>query len=224
VVLGGTDRGRGGVEGVISLGTYDAVAVAVPSVQAAELLRDLPDLSARISQARVRACWALMLGFGSPLGLGYEGAFVNLHVAPGRGLSGGALSWIGNNSSKPGRGAVGPAGSECWVAHASADWSEAHIDDDKDAVRDVLTAAFFEAAGVERVDMIASAAHKWRYANVDAPLPDACLYDASLSIGACGDWCGGSRVEGAVLSGLALAARLTGRSDDAVARRLLTHA
>ncbi len=38
------------------------------------------------------------------------------------------------------------------------------------------------------------------------------LFDPDLAIGACGDWCGGPRVEGAFLSGLALAERILSRA------------
>jgi len=37
------------------------------------------------------------------------------------------------------------------------------------------------------------------------PLPEPFLYDAQQGIGLAGDWCGGPRVEGAYLSGIALA-------------------
>jgi len=181
----------------VELGRYDAAVIAVPSVQAAALLADVPDLRARAEQVRMKPCWAAMLAFAEPLGLGFEGAFLNLHAPPGLGLSGGALSWLGNNSSKPGRQSAGAGrGVECWVAHASPAWSAARVEDTAEAVLPILTGAFFEAVGLDPRDTVAAAAHRWRYANVDAPLPESCLHDESLHIGACGDWCGGSRVEG----------------------------
>jgi hypothetical protein len=48
-------------------------------------------------------------------------------------------------------------------------------------------------------------AHRWRYALPTQPLPDRCLFDGDSNMGACGDWCSGPRVEGAFLSGAALA-------------------
>ena len=51
-------------------------------------------------------------------------------------------------------------------------------------------------------------AHRWMYAIPDNPLQQDCLFDPTTGIGACGDWCGGSRVEAAYLSGIALAGGL----------------
>ncbi len=40
------------------------------------------------------------------------------------------------------------------------------------------------------------------------PLGEDCLWDPTLALGACGDWCLAGRVEAALLSGAALAGRL----------------
>jgi renalase len=51
-------------------------------------------------------------------------------------------------------------------------------------------------------------AHRWRYALVERPLGEPCLWDEALRLGLCGDWCLGPRVEAAWMSGRALAAAL----------------
>jgi len=51
-------------------------------------------------------------------------------------------------------------------------------------------------------------AHRWRYALPEEPLSERCVVDGDRKLGVCGDWCGGPRVEGAFLSGLALAESL----------------
>ena len=51
-------------------------------------------------------------------------------------------------------------------------------------------------------------AHRWGYAQATSPFEHEALYDERLGIGVCGDWCAGGRVEGALLSGLALAGEL----------------
>jgi predicted NAD/FAD-dependent oxidoreductase len=50
-----------------------------------------------------------------------------------------------------------------------------------------------------------SAAHRWRYAMVEQAAGRAFLWNESMRIGACGDWCLGPRVEAAFESGEALA-------------------
>jgi predicted NAD/FAD-dependent oxidoreductase len=51
-------------------------------------------------------------------------------------------------------------------------------------------------------------AHRWMYAIPENPLERECLWDSEELLGACGDWCGGPRVEGAFLSGMAMAGSL----------------
>jgi hypothetical protein len=67
----------------------------------------------------MRGCWALMLRFPAAVDLSFDAAFVNE----------GPLRWIARDSSKPGR-----CGSETWLLHASAEWSEEHLEADPSAV------------------------------------------------------------------------------------------
>ena len=53
-------------------------------------------------------------------------------------------------------------------------------------------------------------AHRWLYSLVANPLNVGALWDPDLGIGACGDWCQGARIEGAFLSGQAIAGRILG--------------
>jgi len=46
---------------------------------------------------------------------------------------------------------------------------------------------------------------RWPHATPINPLPQPCLWDGAQRLGIAGDWCGGPRIEGAYLSGLALA-------------------
>ena len=43
--------------------------------------------------------------------------------------------------------------------------------------------------------------HRWRYALVEKPLGESYIWDATLRLGACGDWCLGPRIEAAFNSG-----------------------
>ena len=139
------------------------------------------------------ACLALLLAFDQPLDLGFDGAFVDESE----------LSWIAVDSSKPGR-----LGGSSLVLHASPSWSDENFKADDQRLVDALCRAFTEATGVCLDMPVYSRLHRWRYALPVEPLVDQCLFDVDNGIGVCGDWCGGPRVEGAYLSGVALAKRL----------------
>jgi predicted NAD/FAD-dependent oxidoreductase len=177
------------------LESYDVVIVSAPAPQTSDLLAAAaPDLAALVRRVEVAPCWALMAALDRPLGVDWAGAFV--HDSP--------LAWIACNSRKPGR----PLLPEAWVLHASAEWSRAHLEADVATIEPLLWQAWGDAVGRELPDLSYCTAHRWRYALPTEPLADRALWDATMQIGACGDWCGGPRVEGAYLSGRAVAERL----------------
>jgi len=176
------------------LGRFDALIVALPSAQAADLLTELPALAAQARACQLTPCWAVMAAFDTRLGLPFDGAFV--HDSP--------LSWIARNNSKPGR-----PQSECWVLHASPGWSAQHLQDVPEAVSAALLAALQKATGLKDPRPVHTAAHRWRYALPSEPLSVGCLWDDATRVALCGDWCQGARIEGAFLSGLAAAERIT---------------
>ncbi|MEN8689938.1 MAG: FAD-dependent oxidoreductase [Desulfobacterales bacterium] len=178
-----------------SLGSYDALIVSAPPEQSAELLAKLTPLVDQATAVRMAPCWAVMLAFGQPLELPFDGAFI--HDT--------AVVWAARNSSKPGRGA-----NECWVLHADSAWSFDHFDLAPEEVVHRLTASFFSAVDSLPVEPVFAAAHRWRYAKAQNPLDDGCLWDRQAMIGLCGDWCCNSRIEGAFLSGAAMAGRVLG--------------
>jgi predicted NAD/FAD-dependent oxidoreductase len=178
------------------LAEADALLVTVPPAQAAPLLAEAPELAAAVMAVTMHPCWAVMLGFAAPLPVPFDGAFVNV----------GPLAWIARNSSKPGRG-----GGEAWVLHAASGWSDDHLDDDPGAVIDALDAAFRDLAPADSwPSPIHGDARCWRSALPAAALPDLCRVDQARGVAVAGDWCGGPRIEGAYLSGLAAAAQLGG--------------
>jgi predicted NAD/FAD-dependent oxidoreductase len=178
------------------LGSFDAVVVSAPAPQTAELVGDAaPNLAARAAAVEMDPCWAVMTTFPGPLGLDFDGAFVN----------GSPLSWIARNTSKPGR-----PGHETWILHASPEWSRRHLELGHEETATTLLESFRDAAGSFQVEPDFLLAHRWRFALPLEALPDACLFDPQLRVAACGDWCGGPRVEGAFLSGLTAAERILG--------------
>ncbi|MBK9371776.1 MAG: NAD(P)-binding protein [Deltaproteobacteria bacterium] len=174
---------------------FDVVVVAVPAPQAAPLLVLSPALAARAAEARLDPCQAVMLRLGAPLELGFDAARVE----------GSPLGYAARDSSKPGR-----APGERWVLHGARAWSAAHLEDSPELVISTLVGAFSELTGAE-VHPVEATAHRWRYALAAGPFGEAALWDNTLGLGACGDWCVGPRVEAAYLSGVAMAGRVLGR-------------
>lgn len=171
------------------LDTFDRVMVSIPAPEAARLVAHLPSLAERAAAVRMQPCWVVMAAFEERVGARFDAAFV--HGSP--------LGWIARNTSKPKRDWKVDA----WVLHATNAWSQAHVDDDPEHVGSFLMEAFEDLvrAGLPRA--FYATVHRWRYANADPPLAAGALDDAASRITLCGDWCLGSRVEDAFLSGLA---------------------
>ena len=171
-------------------GRYDALVITAPPEQAVAFLDHAPQLRAQISRVTMNPCWAVMASFDTPLSTDHDAFFINT----------GHLSWAARNNSKPGRPEA-----ECWVLHGSRDWSRAHLEAEPDWVADTL---LYELALRLRTDPCAPtwrAAHRWRYALADPALEAGYLVDAASRTLVCGDWCNGSRIEGAYGSGLSAA-------------------
>ena len=177
----------------VQVGDFDALIITAPPEQSIALTRRLTPLVDRLQQVRMTPCWAVLLAFADPLALPFDGAFI--HDSE--------LSWIARNSSKPGRGPT-----DCWVLHATPEWSSAQLNAAADDVITRLGESFSAAAGVPLPTPVFSAAHRWRYAQAHQPLSAGCVWDRLTRIGCCGDWCYGSRIEGAFLSGAAVAGRV----------------
>jgi hypothetical protein len=175
------------------LGDFDALVVSTPPEQSRRLLDQLPRLAEQLQTVHMTPCWAVMLTFAAPLELAFDGAFV--HDS--------AIAWAACNSSKPGRDSQ-----SCWVLQATADWSQDHLALSAGTIVSSLSASFADAAGITLPDPIFASAHRWRYARAQQPLTAGCLWDRPSLVGVCGDWCYGSRIEGAFLSGAAMAGRI----------------
>jgi len=170
---------------------FEAVLLALPAPQSEPLLRQVvPSLAALTGGVLMRGSWTLMLRFSEPIELGFDAAFVNHDP----------LRWIARDSSKPGR-----SGAETWVLQASAAWSEAHREDSAERVAAILLDAFCRLGGPAPA---AWTAHRWRYADSNPALDIACAWDSETGVGLCGDWINGGKIEGAWLSGQALASQV----------------
>lgn len=170
---------------------FNAIAVAVPAPQALTLLGPHGRAFHRLTEVHMAPCWAAMIAFETPLDGG----------ADVRRWSRGPLTWAACDSSKPQR----PAGPQCWVVHASVDWSREHLEADAREVAQLLLHEFATATGAKLPVPVHLQAHRWRHALVQQPLGLPCLVDEESAAGACGDWCTAPRVEAAFDSGRALA-------------------
>lgn len=174
---------------------FDAVLLALPSVQAAALLRasgQWPQAQTQLAGVQVAPCWTLMLAFpqaSGPLGPTWQAARSVHH----------RIAWLTRETSKPGRGTL-----ERWTVQASPAWSERHLEDDEERVKAKLLRAFTEITGI-RAQPGHAQVHRWRYAQTLQALGTSHLWRPETRLGLCGDWCLGRRVEDAFVSGLELA-------------------
>jgi len=203
--LGSRESGPWIVEG----DAYDRVLVTAPPAQAAALLRVAhPGFAARLGEMGMDPCWALMLRVRRPGGGGilpWDALFLKDDPV---------FRWVARDSSRPGRNGGGSK-EEGWVLHAAPGWSVEHLEREPGWVEGALAREF--AALVRRVgggatrgagefEVETARAHRWRYAAPAGEFESGrCLWDAEAGIGVAGDALGGGRVEGAFLSGAALA-------------------
>jgi predicted NAD/FAD-dependent oxidoreductase len=174
---------------------FDAVVVTAPSPQAAELLRDLTPLAAIAAAVRWEPCWTALLALSRSTGAGFEAAYVGDDPI---------LGWISRDDRKAERARVSGV-AERWVLHANARWSRKYFDLAPEAAAHWLGRAFSARLG-RPVTVRSLVGHRWRYAMPVRPLGEPYLWDRVARVGLAGDWCDDPRIEGAFLSGLALAA------------------
>jgi len=178
---------------------FDQVMLAIPSIQAADLLRAsalASDFVERLDAVRVAPCWTLMVAFpqAQQPGMFHLGPQWNAAMSTHH-----RIAWVSRESSKPGRALI-----ERWTVQASPAWSAEHLEDDPQRVAAKLLKAFAEVTGI-RAEPTHAQVHRWRYAKTEQPLGQSFLWDAGSGVGICGDWCLGHRVEDGFLSGLELA-------------------
>lgn len=185
--------------GLHVLGGFDRVVLAQPHLQAHDLLLasgHSPELRHQLDGVQVAPCWTLMVAYPNAMqpGLNHLGPQWNAARSTHH-----RISWLAREGSKPGREPI-----ERWTVQASPDWSTRHLEDDAERVKAKLLKGFAEITGIRATPTHAEV-HRWRFAQTQQPLGRPYLYDRSLGIGLCGDWCLGHRVEDAFISGLELA-------------------
>jgi len=169
---------------------FDTIIVSLPAPQSAELLGDHA-FAAEARAVPMQPCWAVLAAFERRIEAEWDGAFV--HSSP--------LAWVARNSSKPGR----DSSPDCWVLHATPDWSAAQLDLTRDDVTAALLREFGEITPALAPPTIHLDAHRWLFGATSLSLDRLALFDAETGLAVCGDWLAGGRVEGAFRSGVAAA-------------------
>jgi hypothetical protein len=175
-------------------GPFDVVLVAAPSDIAVALLDGLTALARLAGTVTWNPCWTATMALAAPSGADFDGAFVNNDPI---------LGWVALDSAKPRRGRVDGV-AERWVLQAKPHWSQRYTSlTEMEAARWLVRS--FSARLRGRPSPLKASAVKWTFATPLNPLPQRYLWDRGQRLGMAGDWCGGPRIEGAYLSGLALA-------------------
>jgi renalase len=171
-------------------GPFDAVVLSCPGPQAAALLPEESPTHIKARQLEYASCWAVMMGFDSPVVLPFDGVQWSHPV----------LAWSARDSSKPGR-----ADGERWVVHTQPEWSDAHLEDDQNAVAELVAEQWQTLTGAKPNDI---SAHRWRFSLAESSLDEPAYFDSDMSLGLCGDGLTGPRIEDAWHSGCVMASQI----------------
>lgn len=186
------EKAASGWDVITSTATYRAaqLVITAPAPQADVLIGMDHPLSPEIARVQIAPCLTLMTTFDTDQPAPYVS----------KRDSANDLSWIAQNSSKPGR--PGPV---CWVAQASTAWSLDHLELDRKEITRLMLPMLCERLGADPDTVVHSAAHRWRYARVTEPYGEPYLRDETGTLYLGGDWCLGARIEAAWTSGTAIA-------------------
>ena len=169
--------------------SFDYLVIAIPAPQSYALTRSADSsFDTCFSSVNMQGCWTVMARFSENVNLPFDAAFINNEI----------ISWISRNNSKPGR-----IGQEAWTIHANPQWSQHHIELDKnEASKMILESAKKLGLDCENAEI---SVHRWRYASGSIKSEKGFILNQENKLSLCGDWLNGGRVEGAWLSGCKLA-------------------
>ena len=173
-----------------------SVVLTVPAPQVAGLLGADHPLVAALAPVRLMPCLTLMAAVNSPA------PFISRQDLED------PLAWIALDNSKPDR----PQGNALWVAQASQDFSETHLEQDTRSIANAMLPLLCDRLSVTSDRVIHAATHRWRYAHVIQALDQPFLTSADGTLHLGGDWCIGPRVEAAWESGTAIAQDILARA------------
>ncbi len=177
-----------------TLGSVKAarVVLTAPVPQSLQLIEDLPvepKLMDDLKAIQYAPCLALLLGLSQPSFIPPPGGLI-MEGDP-------VLHWVADNQQK------GISNAPSITVHANGVWSQAHFD----ALESEIVAALSQAVApwVSADTILSHQLMRWRYSLALSTYhkPYVCLDDHE-SLYMAGDGFGGPRVEGAILSALAL--------------------
>lgn len=175
---------------------YSAVILAIPPLQAANLVQNLENLREFLLSIPMDPCWASLNVFEKPLPLKFDAAFIQNS----------RLKWICANHSKIGR-TQNPA---AWTLHADSVTSRLLLNSPHDIVAAEMLLELEKIVGSKLPPSQLVVTHRWLYARPTSSPSPGIFWDTQRRLGAGGDWAFGDRVEDAYLAGIALADRLIG--------------
>jgi renalase len=174
----------------------ERVLFTCPVPQALAVLKagevGLPETVAReLGALQYHPCLALLVTLAGPSAVPAEG------VA----LADGLVRWIADNVKK----GVAQNAPAAVTIHASAEFAEANYGMAEAEVAAKLLPAVEAMLGAP---VVATTLHRWKFSEPKTTHQERCVWLPELTLGFAGDAFGGPKVEGAVLSGLALAERV----------------
>ncbi|XZE22058.1 NAD(P)-binding protein [Pirellulaceae bacterium SH449] len=182
-----------------SLGEFDCVLWNCPAPQIPSMLPQKCAWRGNIEQVRMKPCWSTIVAFDHRWEVPFDGAVVHDDT----------IRWIARDSSKPGR----PQELDCWVLQSNHTWAKSNLSLTKDEAAEHMLAQLERLTGVRTPERFYRNSHRWLYADVETSYAgdkdnSECVWDADNLLGACGDWFSRKNIEGAMLSGMALAGRV----------------
>ena len=140
-------------------------------------------------------CWAMMLTTADLADIEFDGAYVSEEP----------LFWTAHDGAKPARWE--PNGLTSWTIHASAKWSADHLVCCPSLIQDEMLDVLQRTLRIP-LQPVHCKVHRLRYAVPAVSMENQWLRDPVAGLGACGDWCLSSSIEGAFLSGMSMAGAL----------------
>jgi len=175
------------------LGEYDWVISTIPPEQALKVLPESIPFVEKISDFKMKSCFALMLGFKKILPLEFDAAVVH----------GEDISWISVDSSKPGRNK-----NFSLLVHSTNQWADEHFEDNREQLIELLRNQTSKVINCDLSNATHQVIHGWRYANIEKRSGETHYLDNNQNIAVCGDWFIQGRVESAFISGFEMATNL----------------